>query len=92
MSDTFIIKKPWFTEKATDLSKAGKYVFIVKPTATKSEIKKAIKELYRVDPIQVNIIRTPGKTKRFRGIRRGAGAGFKKAVVALKPGQKIDLA
>ena len=88
--DIFIIKKPWVTEKATDLNGIGKYVFMVKLKATKPEVKKAIKELYRVDVRNVNIIRRQGKSKRFRNVR-GTTAGYKKAVVTLKSGQKIDI-
>ena len=90
MSDTFLIKKPLITEKATDLASVGKYVFMVLPQATKPEIKKAVKELYRVDAIQVNITRIPGHPRRFRNIV-GRKSGYKKAVVTLKAGQKIDI-
>ena len=90
MKDTFIIKKPWVTERATDLSKMGKYVFLVKMNATKPEVKKAIKDIYKVDPIAVNIVRHPGKTK-GQGVMKGHQAGYKKAIVTLKAGQKIDL-
>ena len=90
MSDIFLIQRPHITEKATDLQQAGKYVFIVKPAATKSEVKKAVKELYRVDPVAVNIVNAPGKPKRFRG-RQNKTSGFKKAIVTLAEGQKIDL-
>ena len=88
--DAFIIKKPWITEKSTDLSAIGKYVFIVKPNATKNEIRKAVKDLYRVDVVDVRVVTHRGKARRFRGVR-GQTAGYKKAIVSLKPGQKIDL-
>jgi large subunit ribosomal protein L23 len=90
IKDIFIIKKPWVTEKATDLNKIGKYVFMVKSKATKSEIKKAVKELYRVEVEDVNTIRRSGKPKRFRNVR-GRTEGYKKAIVTLKAGQKIDI-
>lgn len=90
MSDVFTIKKPWVTEKATDLNTVGKYVFMVKPTATKNEIKKAIHALYRVDVTAVAIVRVPGKPKRFRNVSKTA-SGYKKAIVTVKAGQKIDL-
>ena len=45
MADSFIIKKPWITEKATVMNASGKYVFIVKKEASKPEVKKALKAL-----------------------------------------------
>ena len=90
MTNIFLIQKPWITEKSTALSQAGKYVFMVEPRATKSEVKKAVKEIYRVDVAQVNIVNLPAKTKRFRGVPAARG-GCKKAIVTLKAGQKIDL-
>jgi len=89
MSDIFLIKKPLITEKSTDLSKTGKYVFIVKPNATKPEVKKAIKEIYKVDPVLVNIVNKPSKQKKM-GRLRGRQSGYKKAIVTLKKGQKIE--
>jgi len=90
MHDPFLIKKPWITEKSTGLNEAGKYVFMVKQNATKNEVKKAVKEMYRVDAADVNIVNLPGKSRRYRGIARES-FGFKKAIVTLSPGQKIDL-
>lgn len=91
MSDAFIIKKPWVTEKSTDLSAKGKYVFIVSNNATKPEVKKAVKEIYKVDAVQVNIVNLPGKQKRFGQAMKGMTEGRRKAVVTLKEGQKIDI-
>ncbi|TSC82037.1 MAG: large subunit ribosomal protein L23 [Parcubacteria group bacterium Gr01-1014_20] len=88
--NTFFIKKPLITEKATSLNEIGKYVFAVDPRATKNEVKKLIKEIYKVDPTSVNIVNLPPKTKRFRNIR-GKESGITKAIVTLKEGQKIDL-
>ena len=90
-SKLFIIKKPLITEKSTALEPSGKYVFDVLPNATKDEIKKAIKELYKVDAVRVNVLNTSEKRKRFRNIV-GYKSGFKKAVVTLKEGQKINIA
>lgn len=91
MTDMFLIKKPWITEKATDLSTIGKYVFLVKNNATKNEIKKVIKQLYKVDVADVNTIRRPAKQK-GKGMRfRGVESGYKKAIVTLKAGQTIAL-
>lgn len=88
--DTFLIKKPLISEKATDLSATGKYVFIVAPSATKKEVAKALREIYRVDAIKVNIVNLPAKPRRFRGLK-SYRSGAKKAIVTLKGGQKIDI-
>lgn len=90
MTDIFIIKKPWVTERSTDLSKLGKYVFLVKGKATKPEIKKAVKEIYRVDVVAVNVVNRPAKRKHV-GAFKGKQSGYKKAIVTLKSGQKIDI-
>jgi large subunit ribosomal protein L23 len=90
MSDIFIIKKPWITEKSTDLNKIGQYVFLVKKSATKPEVKKVVKEIYKVDVVAVNIVNRPAKAKHM-GAVRGTQPGYKKAIVTLKAGQKIDL-
>lgn len=90
MSNIFLIKRPLVTEKSTDLTKAGKYVFVVKNDATKPEIRKAVKEIYKVDPVAVNIVNRPSKRKRM-GALRGRQAGYKKAIVTLKSGEKIDI-
>ena len=90
MAKAFIIKKPLITEKATSLVPLRKYVFSVDPSATKNEVKKAIKELYNVDVTEVSIVNLPGKNKRFRNVRT-TGSRRKKAIITLKEGQSIDL-
>ncbi len=89
--DNFLIIKPIITEKATDLSGLGKYVFRVKDSATKNEVKKAVKGIYHVDAVAVNIVNLPAKPRSYRG-KKHAKPGYKKAVVTLKKDQKIDLA
>lgn len=90
MIDSFVIKRPHITERSGDLNLMGKYVFMVKSGASKPEIKKAVKEIYKVDVAAVNVINRPGKTKRFR-MSKGRQDGYRKAIVTLKKGQKIDL-
>ncbi len=85
-----IIKQPWITEKSHALSQTGRYVFLVDKSANKPEVKKAIKAIYKVDPINVNIVNIKGKTKRV-GAKFGQKSGYKKAIVKLKAGQKIDV-
>ena len=91
MNPRAIIKRPIVTERATDLNTIGKYVFMVEPRATKNEVKKAIKAMYKVDVVAVNTVTKPGKARRFRN-QRTMQSGYKKAIVTLKKGQKIDVA
>jgi len=91
MADAFLIKKPWITEKSTDLTAAGKYVFVVKKGASKPEVKKAIHALYKVDVVAVNVVNRPPKSKRSGAGKKGTQEGYRKAIVTLKKGQKIDL-
>ncbi|HUX36133.1 MAG TPA: 50S ribosomal protein L23 [Candidatus Paceibacterota bacterium] len=90
MKNIFIIKRPHITEKATDLSNIGKYVFMVEPSATKNEVKKAVKKIYGVDVVKIQTITRQARKKSARN-RRGAKASYKKAIVGLKEGQKIEI-
>jgi large subunit ribosomal protein L23 len=84
------LKTAHVTEKATDLTAQNKYVFNVYPGTNKSEIKKSVESTYGVKVISVNIINIPGK-KRTVGRKTGYKPGYKKAVVGIKEGQKIEL-
>ncbi|MCS6788967.1 MAG: 50S ribosomal protein L23 [Patescibacteria group bacterium] len=86
-----LIKKPHITEKGTFLKDQNKYVFDVSKNANKSEIKKEIKNIYGVDVVKINIINIPAKSKNFRNIVSKKKTFYKKAIVTLKDGQKIDL-
>jgi len=85
-----ILKEPHITEKATDLEKRDKYVFKVYPQANKIEIKKAVEDLYGVDVLSVRIISVRPKRRRL-GRTSGWRSGYKKAIVKVKKGQKIEL-
>lgn len=85
-----ILKSPHISEKATDLSEKNQYVFKVWPKAGKAEIKKAIEELYNVEIIGTRIIKVPSKRKRV-GRTMGIKKGYKKAIVSVKQGQKIEI-
>ena len=91
MVNVFLIKKPWVTEKSTGFAALGKYVFIVAPKATKQEIKKAVKAVYKVDAVAVNVVNRLAKRKRFGANIKGSQGGYRKAIVTLKAGQKIDI-
>ncbi len=85
-----VLKTPHITEKATDLVEKNQYVFKVWPRANKVEIKKAIRDLYGVDVTNVNIINVPSKKRRLGKIS-GWRDGYKKAIVRIKEGQKIEV-
>ena len=89
-SAALVIRRPHITEKATNLSAKGAYTFIVDKRATKTDVEKAVKELYKVNPVKVNITNIPARNMMRKGIA-GRVAGFKKAVVYLKKGDVIEL-
>ncbi len=86
-----ILLSPHITEKTGILAKRNQYVFKVLPQANKTEIKKAVEQLYKVKVVGLNIINIPAKKKRL-GRSQGWKKGYKKAIVSLKPGQKIEIA
>jgi large subunit ribosomal protein L23 len=85
-----VLKTPQVTEKATGLVGQNQYVFKVWPKANKVETKKAIENLYGVDVISVKIIKVPRKRRRLGRIS-GWRKGYKKAIVKIKEGQKIEV-
>ena len=85
-----IILSPVITEKATNLSEHNQVTFRVPLTATKREVKAAVEGLFNVDVTAVNTIRVMGKVKRLRG-RAGRRSDYKKAVVTLAEGARIDI-
>jgi large subunit ribosomal protein L23 len=89
--DYDIIRHPVMTEKSTMiLEKSNAYVFVVDKSATKPEIKETIERIFNVKVVSVNTIVMMGKRKVFKG-RIGRRAGFKKAIVRLETGNKIEL-
>lgn len=81
---------PLITEKATDLAGLNKYCFIVPRAANKTEVAKKIVNVYGVRPIKINFVKRLGKKVRY-GRRFGETKTLKKAIVTLKPGDKIEL-
>jgi len=89
-----VIKEPHITEKAGSLGEQNKYVFKVYPNANKMEVKKAVEALYNTKVKNVNMIHSAPKRRRLgraQGWRGGLKRGFKKAIVTLKEGEKIEL-
>lgn len=87
-----VINRIQLTEKSNSLAeKQNKYFFDVEPTANKLEIKRAVEEIFKVSVARVNTMRYEGKMKRERTVRYGRRADWKRAVVTLKAGSRIDL-
>lgn len=86
----WILKTPHVTEKAGDLAEKGQYVFRVFNKANKTEIKKTIENNYAVDVVSVKIIKVSEKKRRLGRIK-GVRPGYKKAIVKLRKGQKIEV-
>jgi len=85
-----VIIRPHITEKAGIAAESKNvYTFRVSPDATKTTIMKAIEAIYNVSPVKVNIINRSSRDVVTRG-RQGKVSGFKKALVFLKKGDKIE--
>lgn len=88
-----IIDTVRLTEKATLLAERdNKYVFQVRPHANKAQIKRAIEVLFKKSVVAVNTCNYTGKKKRERTAAFGKKPDWKKAIVTLKAGDKIELA
>jgi large subunit ribosomal protein L23 len=85
-----IVRAPVITEKATIVSEHNQVIFRVPLTANKREVKAAVEGLFNVNVTAVNTIRVMGQLKRHRG-RPGRRSDYKKAVVTLREGQRIDV-
>ena len=81
---------PHITEKATNLTKEDQYIFRVKKGCGKNEIKKAVESMYGINVVNVRVINIPPKEVRL-GKNKGWKKGYRKAIVKIKKGQKIEL-
>ena len=84
------IISPLVTEKSTNLSELNKIVFKVPASSNKTNLKKNIEKIFKVNVIKINIINKQNRNKLTRG-RKVKVSGFKKAIITLKKGQTIDL-
>ncbi|WP_342224105.1 50S ribosomal protein L23 [Spiroplasma endosymbiont of Asaphidion curtum] len=91
MRITEVIKKPVLTEKSyLKINVDGKYTFEVNYKANKVQIKKAFETIFEVKVLKVNIIKKKPKAKkmgRFEGLTNAS----KRAIITLKPGEKLEL-
>ena len=84
------ILSPVVTEKSTILSEQNKIVFKVPGKSNKTNLKKNIEKIFKVNVIKVNIINKQSRTKITKG-KKVKVSGYKKAIITLKKGQTIDL-
>ena len=89
MNYTDILISPVVSEKASALREQNKYVFIVHPDATKTEIKAAFASLFNVKVVDCTTMNVLGKMKRLRG-KPGRTSSYKKAIVRIAEGQTIS--
>ena len=82
-----VILAPIITENSMDMAAEKKYVFKVAKTSNKTEVRKAIEEIFGVDVAKVNIMNVSGKRKRL-GRTIGTTSSYKKAIVTLTPDSK----
>ena len=85
-----VLIEPVLSEKANGLREEGKYVFKVDPSATKIQIKEAVRKLFNVHPVSCTVMVVGGKPKRLRN-RYGYTSTWKKAIVRLPKDEKISL-
>ena len=84
------ILSPIVTEKSTNLSEQNKIIFKVPMGANKSNLKKNIEKIFKVNVVKINIINKQNRSKMVRG-KKVKISGLKKAIITLKKGQSIDL-
>jgi len=85
-----VLRRPLVTEKSTMLQETGKYAFEVDRGANKMQIKEAVEKAFKVKVTAVNIINIAGQNKRV-GRKMTTTPSWKKAIVTLKTGDKIQL-
>jgi len=85
-----VIRQPLVTEKGTYLAAQHKYAFQVDQAANKTQIKQAVEKTFNVTVVAVNVMNVRGKQRRW-GRRTTLRPSWKKAIVTLVPGDKIEL-
>lgn len=85
-----VLRKPLVTEKNTVLQEQGKYAFEIARGANKNQVRQAVEKAFGVKVTAVNMMSVSGKMRRV-GRREVMTSPWKKAVVTLKPGDKIEL-
>lgn len=87
-----IIETLSLSEKSSrEIEKHNCYLFKVDQSANKQEIKKAVETIFKVHVVKVNTINCKGKLKRERSMKYGRTSSYKKAMVTLQKGEKIEI-
>ena len=85
-----VVLAPVVSEKSYSLIEDNKYSFRVHPKAHKTQIRQAVEQLFDVKVVAVNVLKVQPKPKR-RGFSRGTKPGWKKAIVQLRAGDRIEI-
>jgi large subunit ribosomal protein L23 len=85
-----VLIAPVVSEKSYSLIEVNKYAFKVHPSAHKTQIRQAVEQLFDVHVVAVNVLKVKAKPKR-RGSIRGVKPGWKKAIVQIREGEKIEI-
>ena len=86
-----VVRRPLITEKSTRLSGEHQYVFEVNRDSNKHQVKLAVEKAFDVHVVRVNVINVKGKARRTRTGRVMHRPNWRKAVVTLAAGDKIEL-
>lgn len=86
-----VIIKPLLSEKSWRLQDERKYTFQINPKANKIQVRKAVEQLFKVKVVSVHTMSMYGKPRKTRFYQTGRQPDWKKAVVQLAPGQRIDM-
>ena len=86
-----IIKRPIDTEKTRYQAEEGKYTFEVDRRANKHQVKEAVEQIFDVEVLYVNVINVPAKRGRYGRRMVTRKPAWKKAIVTLAPGERIDV-
>jgi large subunit ribosomal protein L23 len=84
-----VLRRPLITEKSTVLQAQNKYAFEIADDANKPQVKQAVENAFKVKVTGVNVVTMPGKTRRV-GRRQIQTRSWKKAIITLQPGDKIE--
>ncbi|MFH1647309.1 MAG: 50S ribosomal protein L23 [Chloroflexota bacterium] len=84
-----VLRRPLITEKSTLLQAQGKYAFEIANAANKPMVKQAVEKAFKVKVTGVNVVTMRGKMRRV-GRQQVLTRSWKKAIVTLQPGDKIE--
>ncbi len=86
-----ILREPVISEKGWRLQEENKYVFEVHPKANKNQIKRAVESIFKVKVLKVRTLNMPSKPRTKKFYQQGEVPGWKKAIVQVAPGQRIEV-